>query len=146
MPVIPVGIMTLVGGLLAIFGGRALRRANSAREWPRVDGEVVASHVRESKGSKGQVMYQAVVKYAYAVSGKSFASERVRFGAAVSTSWRSPADRTVAAYPQGRPCRVYYDADDPAQACLEPGAGVIHYVVTGLGYLLALVGTILLLN
>lgn len=146
MPVIPAGIMTLIGALLALFGTRTLRRANSARDWPKVDGDITASYIHESKGSKGKTMYRPVVKYAYMVEGKPLVGERVRFGAAVSTSWRSPADRVVGAYPMGRPCRVYYDPENPAEACLEPGAGGIHYFVTGIGYLLALIGTGILLS
>lgn len=146
MSVIPAGIMTLLGGLLALFGTRALRRANTARDWPRVDGRVTASYIHESRSSKGQTMYRPVVQYSYEVLGKSYSSERVRFGGAVSTSWRSPADRTVGAYPAGQPCRVFYDPNDHSEACLHPGAAWMHYIVSGIGVLLAVIGSTLLLS
>lgn len=146
MPLIPIGIMTLIGGLIALFGTRALRRANAARDWPRVDGDIVASYIHESRNSKGTTMYRPVVKYSYDVQGKAFASERVRFGGPVSTSWRSPADRVIATYPMGQSCRVYYNPDDHTEACLHPGAGWVHYLVAGIGFLLALIGTTILLG
>lgn len=146
MPVIPAGILTLIGGLLALFGTRALRRAASARDWPSVDGEIIASYIHESRGSKGKTMYRPVVRFSYDVQGKTYTSERVRFGGAVSTSWRSPADRMVGAYPMGQHCRVFHDPMDHAEACLQPGAGWVHYLVAGIGYLLAFIGTSILLS
>jgi hypothetical protein len=138
--------MTLIGGLVALFGTRGVRKANAARDWPAVDGRVTTSYTDETVDAEGAKMYKAIIHYSYTVGGQSYSGSKVTLGVPISTSWRNPADRLVATYPPDRPCRVFCNPEDPTESCLRPGAGWLAYLMTAAGYLVALIGSALLLR
>jgi hypothetical protein len=143
--IVPGSILSLLGGLIVVFTTRAIRRANSTRLWPAVTGTVIASYTDSHHNDKGTEMFRPVVQYSYTVRGTEYRSDKISPSGVVSTSWRKPADRLVAEYPAGQPCRVLHDPENPEESYLKPGAGVHYYVIVGIGYLLAAVGAGLLL-
>ena len=142
---LPGAILSLVGGTIVVFTTRAIRRANDTRLWPAVTGTVVASATDEYTNSEGSRMFRPIIRYTYTVAGVEYQADTISPSGTVSTSWRKPADRIVAEYPVGEPCRVLHNPDDASEACLRPGAGVHYYVIAGIGYLMAGIGAVLLL-
>ncbi len=69
-------------------------------------GEVTASKIVASHGSRGSVSYRPEIHYAYQVGGQNYAGDRYRYGQ-VSTN-DGNAQRVVAAHPIGRSVTVYY--------------------------------------
>jgi hypothetical protein len=139
-------ILSFIGGPIVIFVTRAIRRANDARIWPAVTGTVLASFTDASHDADRTLMFRPVIQYSYSVAGVEYRNDTISLSGVVRTSWRKPADRLVAEYPVGQPCRVLHNPADPAESVLRPGAGAHYYVIAGVGYILAAVGAILLLK
>ncbi len=126
-----VGILPIHGGLGLlglswIFYRRAAARARAAVGWPTAEGEVLESRVEEKEGhSDGSryVHYVPVLRYAYAVDGRTFRGDRLSF----TWSWgqivkREHAEAMLAAYPLGSRPKVSYNPADPSDSVLEARA------------------------
>src|SRR6185369_2904648 len=84
------------------------RHANRAKQWPTVEGVIVASKAeshttRGGAAGKGQsvTMYEPMIEYSYMVDGREYHSTQVSFGARVSTVAPEPAAARAARYPAG---------------------------------------------
>src|SRR5437764_941769 len=62
---------------LAIHG---VERQSAALAFPTVEGRVLESRVRVTRGSKGRINYVPLIRYAYNVTGKGYASNVLRYG------------------------------------------------------------------
>jgi hypothetical protein len=123
-----------------------LQEAFASRSWFKTDGKTVgyqrtaevitsvqhAGHV--SRISSSPVF---AVQYTYTVAGVVYDNNRERLGTLGfpdGTVVRDDADlRWVQAQARNKACVVYYDADDPAQSCLEPGMDAAGLAYWGIG-------------
>lgn len=106
----------------AIWLGR--RQAAGGRAWASAPGEILVSGVDPagSHTSDDSADCVAAVRYRYAVAGRVYEGERIRFGGRTNTT-RLIAERTVARYPVGRSVTVLYDPRNPKNAVLERKSG-----------------------
>ena len=104
------------------------RQANRAKQWPTVEGVVVASKTESYKtrpGSASQgalvTMYQPMVEYSYVLQGREYHSTQVSFGPQVATQGQETAAQKAARYPAGAKVAVHYNPEHPTVAVLETG-------------------------
>ncbi|RYG59040.1 DUF3592 domain-containing protein [bacterium] len=76
--------------------------------------------------------YAFDIRYSYSVDGKEYSSNQVSFGARASKD-RKFADAYARKYPVGLETVVYYKADEPTFAVLEPtNVGVTRQIFWGI--------------
>lgn len=114
---------------LIIFGLFTLRETSRSRAWRTTDGRVIASNVNEFSGKSGTT-WRPIVVYSYSVGAVRFMSSRIAFHPLASGN-RADAAKVAARYPVGSAVRVLYDAQDPEQAVLEPGANPWGFIIAG---------------
>ena len=145
---IAVGLIAIGVAWFAVFNllhRRAVARAKAAAGWPWVEGEVVGAYVtdRESRDDDGRIVrsYCPVVRYSYAVGGRAYESDRLRFGPKPWSDDRIRASEWLKPYPVGSRTRVRYDPEDPAESVLEITKPLVTYIVASLlGLVLAAIG------
>lgn len=113
----------LIPLLDAVMANDIARQADSAR-FAAVAGTITHSEVFQYRSNDGDVFTGADIRYRYAVNGRSFEGDTLRYStAAFHSSERGWAERAVRKYPVGASVTVYYDPHDPAQSLLQPGFG-----------------------
>jgi hypothetical protein len=114
---------TIVGVVLIVLGGaacslmsREIGRGFQSRYWPQVAGLIIESRidVREKN-------FWPRVRYQYQIGETIYQGETILFGGEGSTD-RVEAEAMMGRYPSGVTVPISYDPNDPATACLEPGA------------------------
>ena len=94
------------------------------QHWPEIAGVIGESRIHEiapweqQDQDSHQTRYEPVIAYDYFVDGHEYRGRRVGDGM-TSASWRSFAESRVAAYPVGRPVRVFVNPTTPRDAILE---------------------------
>jgi hypothetical protein len=115
-----IGLVLLGIGAWLVWRGRALGIASTT--WPTARGTIKSSRL-VPYDADGIEMFVAQVTYDYAVRGKTYVGDRLRFGAYAGT--REKAQRDVDKYRAGMPVDVRYAPRQPQTATLEAGpAGV----------------------
>ncbi len=123
-------------GFLALNSGYGLwlqhKKTRGGRNWPVVEGEIVASavSVAATHRSADDTDAKPDIRYRYEVLGKSYEGRRIRFGSP-SRVTRLQANELAGKYPQGAKVRVFYDPKRPSQSVLEPtnASGTVALVV-----------------
>jgi hypothetical protein len=129
-----------IGAVMIFLGVLNLNRAQRSRAWPHVLGRIVEAEVKVKKG-EDSTLYEAVVKYRYAVRGSNHEGTRVSFGDVDGgNSFKKAAHGMVSRYPAGTEVRVYYDPAWPARSVLVPGTGWRVYSILNFGVLFFLMG------
>jgi len=107
---------------LGIWRGR--NQVAAGKTWARTKGEIVASEVvaEGSHTDDDDTDCTAVVRYRYAVDGKTYDSDRIAFGERGHTM-RMLASQVVAKYPVGAQVDVFYNPKRPSSAVLEAKSG-----------------------
>ncbi len=136
-------IFLLVGFGLMIWGAQILKNASASSDWSATQGEIISAFVRESQDEDG-VTYHADVNYSYAVDDRRYQADTVNFGQYGSSS-KARAEEIISRYPVGERVNVYYDPETPETAVLEPGVTWSSYLVLGMGFLFALIPSIILI-
>ena len=135
--------LTIAFGIgFAIIGAIDWDRANASVNWPTAQGTVTESRIHHTTSSKrGHVRhhYAAHVAFRYTVDGREFTASRITFR--TTSSSESAANATVAKYPVGSSVTVHHAPDDPALACLEPGAGDLQWLPLAIGAVAVAVGS-----
>ncbi len=111
------------GALCSRVAKRLRDEAARSLGWPSVNGSVTASYVTTIQRSSDDGDYDvpvAVVKYAYAVAGKEYTSDRMGSGGYLEAK-RQKLEEFVASHPVGHAVPVYYDPTSPDKAVLTPG-------------------------
>lgn len=87
------------------------------RSWPTTMGRVLSSKVSQNNND---VKYGVTpeVTYTYEVDGKKHKSESILRGG-ISSRGRKYSEEVVARYPKGAEVTVYYNPQNPSEACLE---------------------------
>jgi len=111
--------LIMLGTILVFDGylGWTACRQIRAQNYPTAAGVVTHSEVEGHGGRHGN--YSPNVQYKYAVAGKTYSSNRYRFGDVYAVEGK--AHQIVAEYPVGKQVPVYYNPDNPADALLQPG-------------------------
>jgi hypothetical protein len=105
-----------------------IQRQSAAMAFPTVEGRVLESRVRTSRGSRGTTHYYAMIRYAYSVGGKSYKSDLLRYGMPAQ-SGRSSAEQAARARPVGSLVTVHYNRTNPSDALLEPGVHGVDLLI-----------------
>jgi hypothetical protein len=100
--------------------------------WPRTDGTIIRSLPVEVRRGTRWDREGIEIKYAYAVDGVEFISDRLWFGAG------QQAEENLARYRPGQKVTVYYDPSHPSMAVLVPGPSYVRLS----GGIIALIGCI----
>ena len=126
-----IGLGCLGAGLWLIQRVRSYGLASTT--WPTTQGTITASDVVPYR-TPGARQFMAKVAYDYAVNGKSYTGDRIRFGADAGAKEKAEAD--AAMYAVGAAVPVHYAPAQPQTSTLEPGASgvsVVGVVLTGVG-------------
>lgn len=120
----------------------------ASQTWPTTQG-VVLAHQRCFLGRSRGYQEGFLVKYTYQVGGVVYENDRRSFRqtdvAADGFSDNEEGRRELnERYPRGKPCTVHYNPDNPAESCLEPGAGATAFVLGAISAFLLGLGTLFL--
>ncbi len=84
-------------------------------------------------GDNRLTIYRPLVEFEYEAAGRMMRSDRISF-AIVKTSKRSEVEKRLRFYQKGKSVKVFYNADDPAEAYLKnPRNHIWTSVFWGLG-------------
>jgi hypothetical protein len=122
-----------LGGWLFV---RTRAQGRASAGWPTAAGTIKSSVVQSFR-TKGSHQYQAAVTYKYAVNGRAYTGDRIRFGAYAGS--RAAADAEAAKYSPETAVQVRYDPRNPGVSTLEPGTAGLHVW----GLVLGIVGAML---
>ncbi len=130
------GLLIVVGLLLAAIGVNQVMRAASSEGWSLAAGVVEASRVVESSPDS----CRAEVSVRFETGGRAYVCRRIRFADEWIARDRCDVIADVERYAAGRSVRVAFDPSNPAESVLEPGATIGDWffvifggVVFGLG-------------
>ena len=145
---LPAIVLSAVGIVVLNWTLSTISTIKDSAGWSPVDGAVYYSQVRKrmssrphtSTGDRYEVSYDAEIRYRYRVGRRQYESNDFVYNTMHSFTREDEARMEVAAYPVGRTVRVFYNPDNPQQACLRPGK-----VPFGL-YLAALLGSIFIIG
>lgn len=134
-------IAIIIAGLVCLVVG-CIQLINGARssKWPNVEGTVVATDVKEHRSRRGGKSYSPEVQYQYSVNGASYASSRMSYGDAGSSSSMEGALKTLGNYPVGKKISVYYNPSEPSTAVLVPGITSLSYLFPAIGVCMLSIG------
>jgi len=116
------GLACVIVVALAIEAGLAyaLSRGLGILSWPKAEGVILRSEVEE-----GLLENEVRTRYRYRVGGRDHESEkRGTWGGKFRRA--SEADDVADRYPAGAAVGVMYNPDDPEEAYLEAGIGVVQ--------------------
>jgi hypothetical protein len=104
-------------------------RARRSQSWPTTLGTVLEARVEERSGEKKK--YRPIIRYAYAVNGAAYESDRYSFGSTRQS--KNAADGLCAKYPPGSQVQVHYDPARPSEAVLilPPAGGTVPLGIAG---------------
>lgn len=129
-------------GLWLVQRTRAMGKASLG--WSSAPGTIKSSDV-VSYRTKGGPQFKAQVTYGYAVNGRSYSGDQIRFGNYAGA--RVTADADADKYRPGTHVQVRYDPRDPKKSVLEPGVkglSVAGLVLASTGVLIAGITAVIL--
>ncbi len=101
------------------FMGHGIYKQFEAAHYPSAMGAITRSEVKSHRSSKGATSYNAVIEYSFAVGGRKFAGDKIRFG--LSSSTYATVWGLVNAHPVGSTAPVFYKESNPRESLLAPG-------------------------
>jgi hypothetical protein len=111
------GVIALAIGIaLYVVQFRQGLRADASKRWPTSPATVTASALEQSPDNKRR--YRAAVVYRYRVGAKEYQSDRVFWGG--NEGRRKHMASVVETYPPGCKVPVHYNAQNPAEAVIDP--------------------------
>ncbi|NHR07830.1 DUF3592 domain-containing protein [Chromobacterium haemolyticum] len=141
-------LVIAIGLAISVYLWQQSAKAQQASAWPSVAGKIVSSEVdwRHARGgdSSDRREFRAVVHYEYLVAGSVRHAERLRFPNPGYAGSDQQALEIVQRYPAGQAVQVFYNPQNPEEACLEPGKHWSAWLAQAVGALVALVGLWLL--
>ncbi len=93
-------------------------RGLASRTWPSVSATILTGTLEESSGRGGRE-WSPNLTYSFSIGGKVYSGHYITFPPRRGS--RTSAETTLKRYPAGQIVTAYYNPNDPAQACLEPG-------------------------
>jgi preprotein translocase subunit SecG len=117
--------MIFVASGFSIFLGLIIVQGNKTKSWEPVSATVIESRVVSEKDSDGDTMYSAEIRYQYVVDGNTYISDNWYFNEGeFQTSARSMMENRVNEYPEGSTITVYYNPENPSEACIRQGSPI----------------------
>lgn len=109
------------GLYLFLFGSYHVLLEWKTYGWERVEGAILTSELGRTRlPSQPGWSQKAIIKYQYAVDGKSYVSGQIKFG--FKTLGLKFLERRISEkYPAGSTVFVYYSSTHPQKSVLEPG-------------------------
>lgn len=131
----------IIGVLFIWTSSYRIYKQSQASQWIETPGIVLNSEVIRTQSSGGKnktskTHYRAVVEYEYSVGSRSYQSNWYYAGSkGLSVSSIGEAQNVVNSHPSGKKLVVYYNPENPAQACLVKGFEnkLWLFLVLGLG-------------
>ncbi len=111
--------------LADFFVGRDILWQLRAATYPKAEGLVLGSEVKESPGSKGKRNYRPVIKYRFAADGRDVVTESRKSGLSFGNSFHS-SRAVVGKYPPGSAITVSYNPAAPEESTYDPGLKPQH--------------------
>ena len=139
-------IALLIAGIVMLgYGGFFIYKGYKSRNWPQTTGTIAAAYVerktsRDSNTRKTSYKYMARIRYVYKVNGRSYTNDEIGYGKNQYTSRKeSKTKKYLQQFPVGKPVKVFYNPENPAQAVLKQGitGGAILVLTVGIFFLLA---------
>lgn len=93
-------------------------RGFASRNWIPVSVTILTGTLDESYGRGGRE-WTPNLTYSFSVDGKRYFGNNIKFPPRRDS--RASAEATLKRYPTGQITTAYYNPNDPAQSCLEPG-------------------------
>lgn len=122
-------IFLLLAMIVLYAGGSRLLAARASARWPATEGVIIESRLRLNC-----VLCWPTINYHYQVKGRGFVGSSIAAGPQDYYN-QLEAGEKVRAYPLGSKLKVYYDPNNPAVSCLEPGvfrwSGYLYLVFAG---------------
>lgn len=117
-------IAIFVTGIFALISWSSYLKGRASETWPLVEGKILESGVNETEVRRDGLLrktYDVHVVYEYTVDGKRLTSDNLAF--TMDETSRSRTEMTVIAneFPIGKRVPVYFNPDNPAEACLDKG-------------------------
>lgn len=140
------GLLSMgIGGLFFLWTAKGHLKPLATLKWPSVQGEIIDSKVESYKigGDRPTQRYGVSLEYEYEIKGQSFTGSSYSYGpdgpdpivdetGYVDTETEATA--FLPQYPKGKTVTVYYNPDNPREACLLVGGynPWIFYVFAGI--------------
>lgn len=121
------GIALMVGAIICFFTQLGfIERAEHSKDWPVTTGTILVSTVRYPLNIDGTPNYRRSATlnlgYEYKVNGKDYTSKTYQiFGPVPPTA---ELEKVSKSHPEGSQTRVFYNPDNPSDACLKPGTTI----------------------
>lgn len=131
----------LLGALYGFFGlFQQFVSAQGASNWPTAPGTVTSAYLREDITNKGRgKAWTMELEYRYTVDGTEHTGTAIHFGSFPSYGTEKQAKEVEAKYREGTQVTVYYNAQNPKEAVLEPGVASAGESISLSAFLLAIV-------
>jgi len=118
------GMFFLIGfGMLIPFFIVPALEVVEARSWQPMTCEIISSGVRTHSSDDGST-YSVEAVYRYEIDGREYVSNRYQFMGGSSSGYDSKAE-AVAKIPAGSRADCYVDPDDPFEAVIDRGFGLV---------------------
>jgi len=123
-------ILLLFGSLAIISWGLTENYASSASQrWPSIQGTILLGQVVERQKGGGLrsgslSCYSAQIRYTYTLNHTSYHNDTITYHGSPcvhGAHGQRLARETLARYPLNKSVSVFYDPNNPAASCLEPG-------------------------
>lgn len=126
------------GAFFCWWLGKAWERARAMDAWLEVPAEVVSARLDTYRFNQfSEEEFVPVVRYRYAVAGKSYEGDRIR-RVPVRSANRQSAERWLKRYRAGDSVTAYVDPENPEQAVLKKNSkAALLAMVLPLGVVLA---------
>ncbi len=114
------------GCAIALFALALQRQASLAQRWPVVSGTIKLSGIESyraapsDKGSRGPIMYQRQVSYAYTYHGIPYTNVHASLASTVASTSSWLVRKATTDWQNGATVKVYVNPKNPAEATLEP--------------------------
>jgi len=131
-------IMFILGLGISVLGAVKLKNAADTGKWPATDGIITGSDV----GTSGTKYYPAIT-YSYTVDDIEYASDVIG-NMKFNSKYRDNIEEFLQKYQLNSKTRVYYNADEPSMALLEPGIARGNFMLLAFGILILAVPIFLL--
>jgi len=143
------GVPLVVGGIFLFQGLRALIRSIICRQWPKAEGEVVASQVTEIRlRGAGEIIhspsgYVPQVEYRFSWKGQTLRGSCIAFGQKITATPYPAAKALVDAYQPGSKVTVLHHPRNPSLAALKTEASGPSLVSLAAGFALICLGALI---
>ncbi|HXV20843.1 MAG TPA: DUF3592 domain-containing protein [Desulfuromonadales bacterium] len=130
------GLWVTIGLLFAGIGWSTLRMWFVSARWPQVPARIVASEIKAGRHLDDHLMYQPVVRYAFAAGGQEVGGDQLTFVGKLYAS-EARARRDIEKYPVGMIVMAHCHPQDPVEVILERSGALTGFFLLLLGLGLA---------